>query len=543
MAISSGTEQKASAGTGEHEHSQDYRRMLAATIRNFEAAVDGGAVLFSVAADKSALWNLYLSQFPEHDRQHYNCRECQKFFERYGDLVTVDTRGNLHSVMFGGACDGAYRGHFKALASAIEGGSIEHLHVTEEKRWGLAKTGPWEHFAVTPPAELVWNSPLKTAYQEQAAKTHDFKTMVRALTEFTAEHLDTALRIIESETLYRGEKVLGPARWLQGVIKDQDATKNAKKRHNLLWRAIATCPEGYSHPRGTMIGTLLEDIQAGLPFDEIAKNFKAKMDPTKYNRPQTDPGAQNIAQAEKIVAALGVADSLKRRYARLDDLVKLWHPRTPLQGTSEGVFGNLTPREQKEKLASATNLPSTKMTVEKFLRTVVPVADSIEVKMTPVMSFSAFVTAVNPFAPPIFQWDDPDNRNPVSWYVYTDGSTPSQWGLRTGSFAKVTALTRGPSEWRGGNFPQHGERLMFVLEDCRDSLGHQVGLGIFPECLKSDFHSVRKTIEAFSKSGKIEGIDQASASGVLYTKGDKTVLAVRVRTGTSVRIIELDRWD
>lgn len=544
MAISSTSEQKALAGTEEHEHSDDYRKMLTAVVKNFEANVDAGTVLFSVASDKATLWEMYLSHFPEHDRQHYNCHECRKFFERYADLVTVDKKGRLTSVMFGDGCGGAYAGHFSALAKVIENASIERIHVTEEKRWGLARTGPWQHFAVTPPVELVWNSPLETSYQEQAKKKHDFETMVRALVEFTAEHLDTAMQILESDALYRGEKVIGPARWLQEVIKEQNATKNAKHRHNLLWRAVATCPVGYSHPRGNMIGTLLEDIQAGLPFDEIAKNFKAKMNPNTYQRPQTAPGAQNIAQAEKLVASLGVTESLKRRFARLEDIAKVWSRKAALNGTSEGVFGNLTPREQKEKRTNAVNLPSKKMTVEKFLEKIVPVADEIEVKMASLMSFGSFVTAVDPSAPPILQWDEPDNRNPVSWYVYTDGSTPSQWGLRVGSFINVVALSRGPAEWRAGSkFPQHGERLMFVLEDCRDSKGDSVGLALFPECLRSELHSVRKTIEAFSAAGRLEGLSEASASGVLYTKGDKTLLTVRVRTGTSIQIIELDRWE
>lgn len=543
MAISTGSEQKASVGTCDHEHADDYREMLSATVRNFEASVDSGTLLYSVASDKDVLWNVYLSHFPAHDRQHYTCNTCRQFFQRYADLVTVDKKGNLHSVMFGDGCKGAFSDHFEGLASLIESGSIEHLHVSEEKRWGNPTTGPWYHFAVTPPKELVWNSPDKTAYQEQAAKTHDFNTMVRALVEFAAEHLETAMRILESDSLYRGEKVIGPARWLQQVILEQNATKNAKKRHNLLWRAVTTCPPGYSHPRGNMIGTLLDDIKAGLPFDEIAANFKAKMNPNVYNRPQTAPGAQNIAQAEKIVASLGVANSLKRRYARLDDIEKLWSPRTPLQGTSEGVFGSLTPRKQKEIIAGAMNLPSVKMTAEKFVRTIVPVADEIEVKLTPVMSFSAFVTAIDPTAPPIFQWDDPDNRNPVSWYVYTDGSAPSQWGLNVGTFAKVTALTKGPSQWRGADLPHQGQRLMFVLEGCRDSQGDRVGLSIFPETLRSELHGVRKTIEAFSAQGKLEGLNDASASGVLYTKGDKTTLTVRVRSGTGVQLIEIDRWD
>lgn len=545
MAISSNLSEKKSAGTGDHDHSRDYRAMLDQVRQNFHRATAGQEALFSVASDKTALWNLYLNSFPAHDRQHYNCNECRKFFERYGDLVTVDDRGRLTSVMFHEEPDGEYADHFAKLRSAIESGTIEHLHVTEEVKWGLARTGVWEHFAVQPPKELVGSHSYLTAYQQEAEVTADFHTMVRALTEYTADHLKTAMTILESESLYRGEKVIGPARWLQRVIEDQNTTKNAKHRHNLLWRAVALAPAGFAKPRGNAIGTLLDDIKDGLPINDIRARFAAKMDPTKYNRPQTDPGAGNIQQAEKIVAALGVAPSFARRFARLEDVIRhaVWKPRGSVTVTNGGVFGHLTPREAKEAEKTLMKLPSKKMTFEKFVNTVLPVAEAIEMYIASVMPFTAMLTAVDESAPPIYQWDAADNRNPVSWYLYPQGSTPAQWGLRMGKYVNVTAITRGPAEWGTKRFPNHGERLIFTLEDCHDSNGENVGLALFPEYLNSDLHGIRKTIEAHSKSGKLAGLRQATASGVSYAKGDHGSLTVRVKNGASVQVLELDRWD
>ena len=44
------------------------------------------------------------------------------------------------------------------------------------------------------------------------------------------------------------------------------------------------------------------------------------MDPLKYQRPQVTPGTGNVARAEEIVEKLGIATSLKRRFARLEEL-------------------------------------------------------------------------------------------------------------------------------------------------------------------------------------------------------------------------------
>lgn len=546
MAIAAQANQKYS-GTGEDEHSEGYRAMLDQLQKNFAKNTKGMTVLFSVATDKSALWNIYLKQFPIEDRQHYTCNECRKFFERYADLVTIDEAGNAKSVMFSTAPKGEYAYIFKELRSAIEGGTVEKAFYTEEKKWGIPVTGKWEHFAVVPPEELVWENKygLKTAYQQEAEKIADFKTMVRALVEYNADHLETAMTIIESDALYRGETVKGPAKWLQNVILQQNATKNPIRRHNLLWKAVATAPAGFARPRGTKVGTLLDDIVSGMDLKDVRARFAAIMDPNVHNRPQSAPSASNIKEAEKIVQSMGLASALKRRFATLADVQKMWAPRTVMQGGTGGVFGHLTPKDAKKAEANLLNLPFKKMTLEKFVKTVVPTADDIEVYLNRNMPFIALVTAAHPDAQPILQWDTPENRNPVSWYVYPNGSQPEQWGARTGVYARVTALTAGPAQWNSSiKLPQHGERLIFILDGVKDSNGEKVGLGLFPEYLIGELQPVRKTIEAYSGSGVIEGLRDASACGVTYTKGiNSGSLFVRVKSKSAIQNIEIDRWD
>lgn len=552
MAIAARTKnQSAGVGTGVGEHSDGYRAMLDQLNKNFAKNVKSAEVLFSVASDKTSLWNAYLNSFPAQDRQHYNCNECRKFFERYADLVTIDAKGNLKSVMFSDDPVGEYAFIFAKLRNLIEGASVEHVFVTSEAKWGIPVTGPWEHFAVKPPKKFIFEElldsdgkPLETAYQREAKFTAEFNTMVRALIEYTEDHLNTALTIIDSDALYRGEVVKGPATWLKDVIVTQKKTKNARLRHNLLWRAVATAPVGFARPRGTKIGPLLDLIVEGKDLKEIRAMFAAMMDPTKASRPQTAPSAANIKQGERVIDALGAETSLKRRFATLDDVRKMWAPRPVRAGGTGGVFGHLTPRDRKKAEEQSLQLPSKKMTLEKFVKTVVPTAQEIEVKMQPMMSFIALVTEEVPNSTPILQWDDPKNRNPVSWYVYDKGSAPSQWGVREGSYVKVNALSAGPSQWNPKiNLPQHGERLVFILDGVKDSNGEKVGLALFPEYLISALQPVRKTIEAHSQSGKISGLRNASASGVVYEKGKTGSMFVRVKTGSTVQNIEIDRWD
>jgi hypothetical protein len=550
MAIAAEMNKKLS-GTGDGENSPSYRAMLSQLTANFTKNTKTATVLFSVASDKSYLWNLYLKQFPLEHRQHYTCNECKKFFERYADLVTIDAKGNAKSVMFSDSPAGDFGYIFDSLRAVIEGSTVEKIFVTSEKKWGLAVTGQWEHFAVTPPKKFVFveevdskGNPVETAYQIEAAKTAEFNTMVRALVEYSPETLATAITIINSEALYRGESVAARAEWLQDVILTQKKTKNARNRHNLLWLAVASAPAGFAKPRGTALGSLLDNIVEGKDLKEIRALFAAVMDPTKHGRPQNAPSAGNIKQAEKLIDAKGLTSALARRFATLEDIKKIWAPRPVHAGGTGGVFGHLAPRDRKKAEADYLNLPSKKMTLEKFVTTIVPTAQEIEVKMQSAMQFIALTTASDPKAKPILQWDDAKNRNPVAWYVYTAGSNPAQWGAKVGAYVKVNALTAGPSQWNPKiNLPQHGERLIFVLDGVKDSDGEKVGLGMFPEHLISELHSVRRTIEAHSASAKLEGLADATASGVAFVKGISGSLFVRVKTGSTIQNIEIDRWD
>jgi len=63
------------------------------------------------------------------------------------------------------------------------------------------------------------------------------------------------------------------------------------------------------------------------------------------------------------------------------------------------------------------------------------------------MLLEDLVTAKHPEAPPILQWDSPDKRNPVSLYVYVNGSATADWNLRADDMARdVEPLAPRPAD-------------------------------------------------------------------------------------------------
>lgn len=284
-----------------------------------------------------------------------------------------------------------------------------------------------------------------------------------------------------------------------------------------------------------MIGSLLEDLVNGLPLGDVQKKFAAKMAPDQYLRPQSAPAAGTIQQAEKIVAQLGIVNSLRRRFASLAEVPKVWERKLsfPSQVATAGVFGHLAPRKPE-----LMTINMGVMTWRKFREMDLAGVTDIQMKVDGKDSFAAIVTAVDPHAPPIIRWDHEGARNPFSWYTYVGGAEPYQWNLASG-WVNVTAITKSPEDW---NQPGRDSAAFFILENAKDR--RQPGLCLFPEILKPELHEVRSVIEAHSRSGTMEGTAFASACGLMRSKSawnGSTYL--RLESSKAVYLVRVDRWD
>ena len=525
----------------------DYGPMLEAITRQFQSGGSHGrAHLFTTDVSGEKLWQSYLNTMELTHRQQHNCHECRRFVEKYGNLVWIDEDGKLESALWGLA-PGIYSGVFDTLAHKVEKAKVTGVFLSSEKVWGTPKTPDpkrneiWRHMSVLPP--LPYRNTLKTAEQAMAEKLEEYGMVCRALDDYPQPVVEKAMLLVNSDAMYRSEKIAGPLRWFAD-LQVQTFRKvrgiNTKARTNKIWRAVAAAPPGFAHIRSGMTGTLLDDLAGGKSYEDAVKSFAAKMSPLAYMRPQAPPSAGTILQANKIFEKLEASGALKRRFARLEDLRPLWTPtRYPgIAAQTTGLFDGLLP-----KTPTTFGVAGGPITWTKFRDSVLPKAQSIQVQAPSHGSYCAFVTAEDPGAPPILQWDFEGSRNPVSWYFYSQGSGAYQWGLSGGQWVPVTAVTLNPPQW-GPHFANQAEGAAFILQGCKDT--GQSGIALFPEILKSDLHGIRSVLEAYSARGRISGQHFATACGVGFSKGPgKAPINLRVRVTTSLGVTEytIDRWD
>ncbi len=133
--------------------------------------------------------------------------------------------------------------------------------------------------------------------------------------------------------------------------------------------------------------------------------------------------------------------------------------------------------------------------------------------------------------------------NPVSPYVYPQGSTAHQWSLQASSWAKVTGITYLPWSWNLNlKLTNFHEGAVMLLEGCVDT--REGGLGLIPECMRNELREIRSVIEAHSKGQKLQGRELASANGLgVSGKGNDATIRVKLKDRSSTMLIKIDRLD
>jgi len=530
-----------------------YNDFLEAVKQNFNDILESDAVLFQT--DAMNLFADFLNALPAEARQHYTCRACGNFLNRYGNLVTIDEDGKVVSALWNEYnVPQFFHKAVRTMRKRVELGLVTNVFLSETPKLGNEVTEGWHHLFVRLPRELVKNySRLQTAEQAMAEKTEDFKMLKNALNDFDKQTVETALTLLRSESLYRSEKVLGVAEWFREVQKAVSKVRAKSAKDNIIWKAVSIAPPGFTHIRSSMIGTLLNDIRDGYSYEEVSNRFAEKMNPTKYQRPTASPRYGNIKRGNEIIEKLGLERSLVRRFARVEELETLWTPRVRAkQRPLGGAFGHLTSDDDifaPKKTNKPMQLPGeTRMTWEKFYEKVLPGAEKIEFLTQGTGNYSAILTAEYEDAPPIIRWDSEERRNSFNWYVYSGGSSASNWKLYPNTYVKVTAVTLQPSAWyEPEKFANQNNSVFFILEGAKDSskvsLYGSGGNALFPEVLKSDLHEIRSTIEAYSRNEPVRGYEDASACGIRLQKGSTWNAKFRVTANGVTKLYTLDRWE
>jgi len=519
-----------------HDHDRDYGDLLAAFKLSFDSIASTCTALFMT--DAEFLYEAYLECLPG-EKQVHTCNACRRFVQTYGAIVTIGEDGDTIPVMWDPeGVPEFYRAAFAELRRRVKQARVTSVFTTKAETWGTPQTGAWTHLSARPPASLLHKRRDIDEYQAMALSRHHRQTVTAALAEYTPDLLDQAIRLLASETLDRSQKFIAPVQWLRRL---HDRPRDSRLASNILWRAIATAPESYCTPRSSVIGALLDDIRAGLPFEDIRRKHAAKLNPTVYQRAQVAPAAGNIKAAEALVEKMGIARSLERRFATYDDIEEfVWQPKAKPSrqaGTTAGVFAGVEARRpgRDHTGVQPVEIPAVTMTWAKFSATVLPTAEQLEIMVPSHGAFIGLTAAEHADAPRIMKWD-----NSICWYVDPKGSSSLRWSLQGNAWARVTGVTNLPTMWGSRPMAFLHEGAVLLIEGAKDTRNSAAML--FMECLINELSPARSTIEAFSKNGKLHEPETATACGYDLRKGGEGC-TLRAWVGGAWSTYRIDRWD
>lgn len=170
-----------------------------------------------------------------------------------------------------------------------------------------------------------------------------------------------------------------------------------------------------------------------------------------------------------------------------------------------------------------------------------PLAHRLTIKLSPIsqQDFVAFVTAVDSEAPNLLKWN-----NPVNWYRYHGGTPVRRWFNEVRDEFEVEAIIDFPNRWPPSPMPQLSGDILFVLRGCADRDGPD-SIALFPETLRKDLREVRATLEAYSKTKKLDSVDAAvqRASGLGYAPLISKPLQIVYHNESGSSQFLIDRWE
>ncbi|QOI58386.1 hypothetical protein pSal_SNUABM02_153 [Salmonella phage pSal-SNUABM-02] len=378
--------------------------------------------LFMTNIDKDALWDLYLSSFPAgtnplyRERTEHDCTCCKQFIRNIGGVVTIDSDLNVISIWDNIELGNEYNVVAAALSAYVKQHAIVDVYFNDTKKVGVesnhemkdSNVRTYNHFHT----DLLGSYVLRA--DAIASKKGEIRQAIevfeRGLRELSLESAEIVLELIDQNSLYRGEEHKAA---VQAFVVNKTLYEQTAEEKRALWawrtgyRANGHTPHGI---RNTVIGSLLVDLNEGRDLETAVKSFEAKVAPTNYKRPTALVTKSMIENAQKEVEALGLTDSLGRRYAVYDDLT-----------INNVLFADLAAQKKMDpfaQLASEVKTPTKSLdkveeiTIDDFLTNVLPKAHSLEVLVENshtgnLMSLIAPATAG---APNLFKWG-----NGFSW--------------------------------------------------------------------------------------------------------------------------------
>lgn len=391
---------------------------------NFDIMASENKMLFEVDADKDALYDLYLNSFPAgtnelfRQRRVHDCSACRQFIKSIGLAVSLKD-GVMKSIWDFETGDEVYQTVVDAMAKWVRSHEIKDVYLYERRRVGIesnkqldenGKIWTWNHLYCDLPREYYVDRYAiacnQSRYRDRA------NVFYRSLEEITPEATETVLELIADGSLYRGDEWKEVLQQFHRYQMEYADVSYDKKLY--AWEKSLTIGDVIGRIRNHSMGTLLTDLTNHREIDSAVRAYETIVAPHNYKRPKPVFTVKMLDEARKTVQELGYGNSLRRRFANLDDI----SVNNVLFANADAANrliggGDLFDELKKSAVINPQKYSGIgEIPVEKFINYVIPKASSIEVlfENRHQKNLVSVIAPVDKDAPGMFKWD-----NPFSW--------------------------------------------------------------------------------------------------------------------------------
>lgn len=404
--------------------------------------------MFVVDVTGDELWEQYLASFPAgtnpiyRERTEYDCSCCRNFVKNIGPVVFV--KDGVLTTVWDSTIDHPYYSVVsEAMAAFVRSKAIKQHFLVTEPAYGALQTNTkgeiWNHFHAKVPNLFIARQNVSNYIGN---RKDDVNILRRSIVEITDEAVDVVSELIAQNSLYRGDEHKASVTQLKTLKVKYNKLKTEREKELFLW----TTAKPQTRIRNTVIGTLLTDISEGVELERAVASFESKVAPANYKRPKALITQKMIDEARKQVEALGIEDSLSRRYAVREDISVndvLFVDGVVKKQLLGGAFDTLKPTKKNTPVLDRVE----DISIKDFLANVLPQANELEVfvKNTHVNNFVSLIAPEHSVAKPLFKWD-----NAFSW-SYAGEVTDSIKERVKKAGGKVDGAVRVSLSWFNGD--------------------------------------------------------------------------------------------
>lgn len=460
---------------------KDFRKAIQNHFENMVADVDK---LFEVEIDKDEMWNTYLDSYPAgtnmiyRKRREYDCSCCRQFIKTIGNVVSIK-EGKIDTIWNVDIGDDKFQVVADAMDAYIRSKSVANIYVSQSKKIGTEynmeqfEDGTfkrWDHFQVTLPDRLVDKSGRSIG--DIKGSFRDTKNVFkRSLDEITMDALDTILELISSNTLYKGEEWNGVLTTFRKYKKEYEKIDSEVEKDLYVWEKSINAGISIGRIRNHSIGTLLVNVSEGMDLDTAVKKYEQIVAPANYKRPKAIYTKKMLEDAKNTITELGYMDSLRRRFATLDDITVnniLFSNKDASKRIvgADDIFGEM----EKDVAINPKKFSRVEeISASDFIDKVLPTAKEVEafVENKHDKNFVSLIAPVISDAPTMFKWN-----NGLSW-AYMGNITDSDMKANVkAAGGNVDGVLRFSIQWN-----ESGNDNSDLDAHCIEPNGHEIYFG------------------------------------------------------------------